>query len=418
MVQSQTQANAQNSKYTIVLTEQELRFLLDCMAEKIARHVFTILSIRELNGYMPLENTLRNTYRELVRIMACVDLAEQILAAYIQAERDARIFDGADEDELFREAAESLYGLEAAPLMIEAPETDAITMWQRAGSWTGAMMLAGFEPLTVRSGLNTAIMRYSSSHASVEFLSSKTRALLPPNCIDLLRTFCDNAKAELRYTNTAETAQFKKIIAPYIRKSNIERKYVLRQLGLCEPRGLETYDKIIKEVKKQERNSQSSISNGAKKPDVQASPTIQAEDASDAKMRAEINLKLKYNVLQKLSPECFSHLCVIYRGAKHTKKHKVPIGTVCELEPLVKACGVEMKAVLLGLGLQREYDTWLNEARRRENILKKQNGTQNAPKAAETKKSKASLSPSVQQKRKEKQEISSFISSEFKRKHW
>ncbi|MDR0818374.1 MAG: hypothetical protein LBN43_02225 [Oscillospiraceae bacterium] len=229
MTQTQIQ-RVTNKKYDIPLSEIELNFLLECMAQKIAGCVFKILSISELGDYMPLREQFERAYRQLVEIMACVDLADQILAYYVQAERRVRIFDDADKDELFLQAAETLRGMTSAPLMLEFPERIAFALWNRAGSWSGAMTLVGLEPLNEYSR-NLAAMKYIINRASPYLLGEETLRKLPPETIKLLEEICNSARREMRYANQRERQRVNNAFSPI---ANV-KKNALRYLGLLPP---------------------------------------------------------------------------------------------------------------------------------------------------------------------------------------
>jgi hypothetical protein len=56
-----------------------------------------------------------------------------------------------------------------------------LTLWALAGSWSGALILVGFDPLN-EDQRRVMAKHYALAHASPDLLPAEIRRTLPPSC--------------------------------------------------------------------------------------------------------------------------------------------------------------------------------------------------------------------------------------------
>jgi hypothetical protein len=92
---------------------------------------------------------------------------------------------------------ELLRGRTIAPLMAELNVLQARTLWSRAGSWAGAMILAGLEPLT-RKTRKIAIKQYALRNVTPYLIPKPLREKIPPEAFGQLLAVCDQIHKDRR----------------------------------------------------------------------------------------------------------------------------------------------------------------------------------------------------------------------------
>ena len=185
-----------------LLTGLEMRLLVTGAIERYGTSVFKILRAAELGAdYSPGVEEIKAAYKALCKTLVNNDIAAQVLRYHIDAERKRSIKKGAGEDELVDAALESLRGFEAAPLIADVETVAAYTLWSRAGSWLGAMELAGLDLPLTKDGRRAAVNRYRAVHASVELLPEGVRKRLTQTALDALNEICKaaNKRGRLLY---------------------------------------------------------------------------------------------------------------------------------------------------------------------------------------------------------------------------
>ena len=60
-----------------------------------------------------------------------------------------------------------------------------MTLWALAGSWSGALILVGFDPLN-EDQRRVMAKHYALAHASPDLLPAEIRRTLPPSCLHML----------------------------------------------------------------------------------------------------------------------------------------------------------------------------------------------------------------------------------------
>jgi hypothetical protein len=170
-------------------------------------------------------------HNELREILICTDLIDQVLGYHLQAEREGLTYPGAEDDPRFIEAVQALRGRAAAPLIAELDTRTAFTLWSKAGSWAGAMELAGLDLLTKDTGLWEAVRNYAIQQASAGLLPLRIRNRLSPKCLDAIDTVCDRARKYTRMPGIDELKRMESFFA----NSGWSCKAVFRELGLYDP---------------------------------------------------------------------------------------------------------------------------------------------------------------------------------------
>jgi hypothetical protein len=150
------------------------------------------------------------------------------LAFYEERERQGRVFESSADDKTLAEALEVLRGCAEAPLMAELPAEAAFTLWSRAGSFSGALGLAGLDPLD-DEGRREAAMRYAIARATPDMLPQDIRARLKPAALDMLSLICDTARRLGRFPRSDELP---KEYWKSLRTRSLNVRDCLRPLGL------------------------------------------------------------------------------------------------------------------------------------------------------------------------------------------
>ena len=108
------------------------------------------------------------------------------------------------EDSELDKALEVFRGMYNAPLIADIEESTAHKIWELAGSWTGAITLAGLDLLTEKNGLAEAVEHYAAAHASTELLPEAERKKLDETAQSTLESICESARSEMRYAQLHE----------------------------------------------------------------------------------------------------------------------------------------------------------------------------------------------------------------------
>ena len=166
-------------------------------------NVFRIVRAKELSSYRPERRVYHAAYRELKEAFGSLDYVRQLLEFHFQAENDHFQRTGAEDDPCFIKAQEVFRGLTAAPLMAEIPEKEAYILWSIAGSWPGALILAGLDPPDENRRRQMA-KRYAIANASISLLPDKLRVEIPINCLDLAENLCKRARTTGKVIKTMD----------------------------------------------------------------------------------------------------------------------------------------------------------------------------------------------------------------------
>ncbi|MDR2615462.1 MAG: hypothetical protein LBC28_02675 [Oscillospiraceae bacterium] len=131
---------------------------------RCGRSIFVILRADEL-AFTQLAAERARAYAELHETLSNKFAVDIVLAYFNAAEQDRYIRDGAEDDAELTRAIETLRKMDTAPLMIDLPDETAYELWNRAGSWAGALTLAGLEPLDETRRREAAEL-YAATHES------------------------------------------------------------------------------------------------------------------------------------------------------------------------------------------------------------------------------------------------------------
>jgi hypothetical protein len=175
------------------LPESELAALAEEALLKYPQLIFKIVLSKELHGYYPSYAEKDRALQAFRGAMGDSAVAKQVLNYFDKAEKDRYIRKGAREDRELAELIKLLRGKREIPLMAELPYSAAYELWRRAGSWTGALTLAGIEPLRERLRLK-ALRRYAAVNASAANLPGNMRGKLSEETLDMLSRLCAVAR--------------------------------------------------------------------------------------------------------------------------------------------------------------------------------------------------------------------------------
>jgi hypothetical protein len=117
----------------------------------------------------------------------------QVLEVYRKYEARRRTVKKADLGPKFSKALEALRGKTVTPLMAELPFETAYILWQRAGSWTGALFMAGLDPLTDAQRM-AAVEQYALTNAKPSWIPKDIRRRFSPELVSQLSLECEKAR--------------------------------------------------------------------------------------------------------------------------------------------------------------------------------------------------------------------------------
>jgi hypothetical protein len=175
-----------------VPTEAEKQAFAEDAQRRCGRDIFAILRADELGEYQ-LYAARASAYTALHDALGGKGATHRVVAYFKAAEESRYIRDGAEDDEELARAMEALRGMRTAPLMADLPEETACTLWRRAGSWAGALTLAGLDPLDEKQRRRAAD-RYAAFDASPNKLPKKLRRRLSKRTYELLEETCELAR--------------------------------------------------------------------------------------------------------------------------------------------------------------------------------------------------------------------------------
>jgi hypothetical protein len=222
-----TTSKADEITITIVGARPFSRIVFD----KYAPYMFQIIKSREITRY-PLARAERNkAYNELCKVLVCPDLVNQVLEYHFHCEKEGFVFPEAESNPLFLKAIETLRGRKTAPLITELDTRTAFTLWSKAGSWTGAMQLAGLDLLTDKDEIIKAIKHYAIQQASVDILPHEIKKNLSSECLDAINKVCNRARKYQRLPTNKDL----KTTKPFFYHSAYTYKMVFAELGLYDP---------------------------------------------------------------------------------------------------------------------------------------------------------------------------------------
>jgi hypothetical protein len=151
--------------------------------------------------------------------------------AYFKAAEESRyIRDGAGDDAELARAIETLRKMDTTPLMIDLPDETAYELWNRAGSWAGALTLAGLEPLD-EARRHEAAKLYSITHASPKRISKKFLPQISKETYKMLEQACELAR---RLERCPTKDELPKELSAKLRADNCEPEAIFRQMGLAQ----------------------------------------------------------------------------------------------------------------------------------------------------------------------------------------
>jgi hypothetical protein len=167
--------------------------LLESTYQEHARHVFIMLRAEEMGKYHPVYSVKKKAYEDLSQALRGQKYASPVLEIYRDYETQCRTFDPVDPDPEFSDALEVLRGQTVTPLMMELPVETAYILWARAGSWAGALSLAGLPPLTDGQRA-AAVERYAAANASLSWIPKDIRMKFSRKLLSQLSAECDKVR--------------------------------------------------------------------------------------------------------------------------------------------------------------------------------------------------------------------------------
>jgi hypothetical protein len=191
-------------EYEYALEDYELRFLIQSTFRRYSKYAFAMIRTDELKGsYHPIAKERKLAYNALCQVLVCTDYADQVLTFHRECEEQRRIFADAEDDPKFQSALECLRGKKRAPLIIELPTRTAFELWRRAGSWTGAMKLAGLDVMN-KTQRQAAITQYILRTASPDKIPVEIRERLGPAAVQSIGDVCRRSRELGKFLTTAE----------------------------------------------------------------------------------------------------------------------------------------------------------------------------------------------------------------------
>jgi hypothetical protein len=206
----------------------ELNALLRNTYLEHSRYVFAILRAEELEKYYPAAAIRSAAYDALCKVLISPERADQTLDLYRDCEARRRIFKNARNDPKLTVSLEALRGMEQAPLMMELPTTTAYDLWARAGSWTGALALAGLAPLDDRQR-QTAIEQFALENADPSMIPPEVRKKLSPKTIKRIADVFTQSRQLGRMLSSRE---FPDGLINNIQKAGFSVKTIFRYMGI------------------------------------------------------------------------------------------------------------------------------------------------------------------------------------------
>jgi hypothetical protein len=175
------------------LDKVDLNVLIQSTYQQHSRHVFEILRADELGKYHPVYQYKKKAYSGLSQALRYSEYMNSVLEVYRKYEARRRTIKKADLGQKFLEALETLRGKTVAPLMAELPFETAYILWARAGSWTGALSMAGLDPLTDAQRA-AAVERYALTNARPVWIPKDIRRKFSPELVSQLSLECEKAR--------------------------------------------------------------------------------------------------------------------------------------------------------------------------------------------------------------------------------
>jgi hypothetical protein len=172
------------------LLKNALRKTADEAREQYSHIIIRIIRVNELYKYYPLYDDRTTARHELRDALGDSEIVELVLSHFMSEEQKRYIRDGANTDRILAQLLTPIRKFPRAMLMAELPEKAAGEIWRRAGSWHGAMELAGHNPLRPKEKL--AVQKfYAATNASVYNLPAKMLNKLSPLSLDELTRLCE-----------------------------------------------------------------------------------------------------------------------------------------------------------------------------------------------------------------------------------
>ena len=193
------------------LTANELQELVMETYSRYAILMFEMLRAFEINKYAGFGDEYTKAHNSFWRIIGNKEHAKQVLAFHVAKEKEHFVFPSARFELCIDKALEPLRGYTSAPLMAELSITDAFTLWRMAGSWNGALTLAGIDPLT-ESERKAAVKRYIIDRASPEILPKTILKRYTPQGIAELQNICAAAKRSGNYPQNRDAVRLKEFV--------------------------------------------------------------------------------------------------------------------------------------------------------------------------------------------------------------
>jgi hypothetical protein len=200
--------------------------------EHYSQYIIRILRVNELRLYYPLFPEKDRALAAFRDAMGDKTIANRVIEYFAKAEQSCYILEGAEDSEELASAMEVLRGKLNPPLMVELPEETVRIIWQRAGSWTGAMKLAGLDPLTTKMR-REAQVRYAAANASIEHLPGRIRRGLSDEMLDTLARVCAIARKLKRPLTSRDLSEnFLKEVRRQLHAQGCTLNTVLKRLGV------------------------------------------------------------------------------------------------------------------------------------------------------------------------------------------
>ena len=231
------------------LTDAQLDELVDACYNDYARYVYKILRANEMEKYSRFKYDYSTAYNALNQMFKNTKHTKQIIEYHQKKERQNYINKDAENNAQVINSLEALRGYTTAPLMGQIASEDSFLLWNTIGSWNGALILAGLDPLT-SDEQHAALRQHAIDRASLELLPDTLLRMLSPELRIAIRNMCIDAKRNGKYPTNAVVNRLKKY--KEIKKNKNLFNAIMKRLGFPMP-----YEPHIKMKKIAQHEAQS-----------------------------------------------------------------------------------------------------------------------------------------------------------------
>ena len=181
-----------------LLTDTELQKLVNEVFSQYSLFMFEILRAHEIGMYLHFGRENIKARKAFDAIIGNPEHAKQVLQYHVEAEKQCYTFASAADNAFVAKALEVFRGYASAPLMAELPTSSAYIVWRSVGSWSGALVMAGIDPMT-KAEKREAIKKYIIDRATPELICKSALKKYSPELIEELHRICDDAKQNGKY---------------------------------------------------------------------------------------------------------------------------------------------------------------------------------------------------------------------------